>query len=113
MAEMQTMNKSVSAIEPHKHNKNRYSVFLDGEYAFSLDDETLVKSKLKVGSCLSDEDVRYLTEEAEYASCKEAGMKLMRRPERPADGKMFELTKSSSKNVQYWIKYYKQSKNIA
>lgn len=79
MAEMQTMNKSVSAIEPQKHNKNRYSVFLDGEYAFSLDDETLVKSKLKVGSCLSEDDVRYLTEEAEYASCKEAGMKLLSR----------------------------------
>ena len=73
------MSKTVSAIEPQKHNKNRFSVFLDGEYAFSLDDETLVKSKLKSGVVLSSEDIRYLTEEAEYASCKEAGLKLLSR----------------------------------
>ena len=73
------MSKTVSAIEPQKHNKNRYSVFLNGEYAFSLDDETLVKSKIKTGCELSDEDVRYLSEEAEFASCKDAGMKLLSR----------------------------------
>ncbi len=38
---------------------------------------------------------------------KEAGMKLLRRPARPIDGKLFELSKSSSKNVSQWIKYYK------
>lgn len=38
---------------------------------------------------------------------KEAGMKLLRRPSRPLDGKLFELTKNSSKNIEYWIKYYK------
>ena len=73
------MSKTVSAIEPQKHNKNRYSVFIGGEYAFSLDDETLVKSKLKTGSQLSEDDMRYLTEEAELASCKDAGMKLLSR----------------------------------
>ena len=40
---------------------------------------------------------------------KEAGMKLLRRPARPADGKLFELTKNSSKNIAHWIKYYKSA----
>ena len=44
---------------------------------------------------------------------KEAGMKLLRRPERPSDSKMFELTKSGNKNIKIWIKYYKQKKDIA
>ena len=73
------MNKKITAIEPQKNNKNRYSVFLDGEYGFSLDDETLVKSRIKVGSELSGEDVRYLTEEAGFSYCKEYGMKLLSR----------------------------------
>ena len=38
---------------------------------------------------------------------KEAGMKLLRRPARPTDGKLFELTKSSCKNIEYLLKYYK------
>lgn len=44
---------------------------------------------------------------------KEAGMKLLRRPSRPTDSKMFELTKSSNENIQHWLKYYKNNKNIA
>ena len=45
---------------------------------------------------------------------KEAGMKLLRRPERPSDSKLFELTKNSSANIEYWKKFYlKKPKHIA
>ncbi len=44
---------------------------------------------------------------------KEAGMKLLRRPSRPNDGKLFELTKSSNKNIEHWLKYYLHDKDIA
>ncbi len=73
------MSKIITAIEPQKNNKNRYSVFTDGEYAFSLDDETLVKSHLKTGASVTEEDIRYLTEEASFAYCKELGMRLLAR----------------------------------
>ena len=42
---------------------------------------------------------------------KEAGMKLRRRPEPPKDGKIFELTKNSSKNIELWKSFYKQNNN--
>lgn len=73
------MNKTISALEPQKHNRNRYSVFLDGEYGFSVDDETLVKSKLKVGKVLSEADVEYLSGEAGFAYCKQYGLGLLSR----------------------------------
>lgn len=45
---------------------------------------------------------------------KEAGMKLLRRPERPTNSKLFELTQNASQNVDTWKKYYKCStSNIA
>lgn len=44
---------------------------------------------------------------------KEAGMKLLRRPSRPNDGKLFELTRSSNKNIEHWLKYYLHDKDIA
>lgn len=37
---------------------------------------------------------------------KEAGMKLLRRAERPKDSKVFELTQSGNENIVYWKKYY-------
>jgi regulatory protein len=39
----------ISKIEQQKRRQDRYSVFLDGQYAFSLSDENLVKLRLKEG----------------------------------------------------------------
>lgn len=73
------MNNSgiVTSIEEQKHNKNRYSVFIDGRYSFSLDDETLYKSKLKLGDTVTEEIASRLIADAQYASCKEYGFKLV------------------------------------
>ena len=67
----------VSSIEEQKNNKNRYSVFIDGRYAFSLDDETLFKSKLKVGDEINSEKSQELILNAQYMSCKDYGFKLV------------------------------------
>lgn len=37
---------------------------------------------------------------------KEAGMKLQKRPERPKDSKIFELTKNSSADLDFWKTFY-------
>ena len=70
-------NGFVTSIEEQKNNKNRYSVFIDGRYAFSLDDETLFKSKLKAGDEITDEKARALIRDAQYMSCKDYGFKLV------------------------------------
>lgn len=73
------MNNSgfVTSIEPQKNNKNRYSVFIDGRYAFSLDDETLFKSNLRVGDEINEEAAQELICDAQYIACKDYGFKLV------------------------------------
>lgn len=39
----------ITAITPHKKNKNFYNVFIDGEFFCSLDDEAIYAMKLKEG----------------------------------------------------------------
>lgn len=48
----------VTDITPQKHNKSRVSVYLDGKYAFSLDEVDAYRLRIKVGSTLTDEDVQ-------------------------------------------------------
>jgi regulatory protein len=45
----------VTALEPQKRSKDRVNVYLDGEYAFSL--ATIVATKLRTGTWLTDEDI--------------------------------------------------------
>ena len=70
-------NGFITSIEEQKNNKNRYSVFIDGRYAFSLDDETLFKSKLKAGDEITEEKAQALIHDAQYMSCKDYGFKLV------------------------------------
>jgi regulatory protein len=48
----------ITALEPQKRSKDRISVYLDGEYAFSLAVYTAIN--LKVGALLSDEEITRL-----------------------------------------------------
>ena len=47
----------VTDIQDQKNNKQRVSVFVDNEYAFSLDREDLFFLKIKVGRELTKEDI--------------------------------------------------------
>ena len=48
----------VTDITPQKHNKSRVSVYLDGKYAFSLDEVDAYRLKIKIGASLTEEDVQ-------------------------------------------------------
>ena len=48
----------VTDITPQKHNKSRVSVYLDGKYAFSLDEVDAYRLKIKIGATLTEEDVQ-------------------------------------------------------
>ncbi|MCB4790893.1 MAG: RecX family transcriptional regulator [Elusimicrobia bacterium] len=52
----------VTGIEPQKRNKNRFSVHLDGKYAFSISDETLFKFHLKENLELGQQELGKLLE---------------------------------------------------
>ena len=65
------MGRTVTAITAQKRNKDRVSVYLDGEYAFGL--ARIVAAWLQIGQELSEEKIALLTShdevEAAYARC--------------------------------------------
>ena len=62
--------KTVTKIEVQKRNPKRRSVFIDGEFAFGLDEEVLHKSGLKKGESLTQPRIDEITEE-EYLQGEE------------------------------------------
>ncbi len=46
----------ITAIKPQEKRKNRFNVYLDGQFAFAISNELLVKEGLKVGQELSSEE---------------------------------------------------------
>lgn len=55
----------VSKIELQQKNKDRYSIYLNDEYSFSLNSSQLIASKLSVGQELTKEDVKRFQGESE------------------------------------------------
>ncbi len=51
----------VTSIEPQKKRPNRFNIYLEGNFAFALDAENLLKNNLKIGQFLSEEEVNDLT----------------------------------------------------
>ena len=59
----------VSAVEPQKKNKDRYNVYLDGEYAASLGAEALVTFGIREGTAVDMETLKEAVsrDNAQYA----------------------------------------------
>jgi regulatory protein len=70
------MAKFKSKITALKAGKNprvqRSSIFLDGKFAFSLDNEVILKEQLKVGRELSPKEIDLLTRSDSFQSCLNA-----------------------------------------
>lgn len=54
----------ISAVKPQK-KKGYYNIYLEGKFAFSLDEVTLAKKKLKVGKNIGAEEISRLRGESE------------------------------------------------
>ena len=57
--------------------RGRYALFLDGEFAFSVDDETLVENHLKKGKILNDDDISAIRGQNDYRYAKQQALKLL------------------------------------
>ena len=67
---MDTLKSKITEIRVNKRFRlNRSSIFLDGLFAFSLDNEVIQKEKLKVGQMLSAEEVKRLTGFDRFERC--------------------------------------------
>jgi regulatory protein len=70
---IEKVNGKITAIKAGKNPRiQRSNVFLDGKFAFSLDNEVIVKKLLKVGRELSADDVRELTKADQFRRCLNA-----------------------------------------
>ena len=56
---------TITKITTQKKNSSRYSIYIDGEYSFSLSDLALLEAKIAVGQELSAEEVKSLQESSE------------------------------------------------
>jgi regulatory protein len=69
--------KIITKIETQKRNPRRRSVFIDGKFAFGLDEEVLYKFELKKGERLTDQQIKNLTKEERKKEAKEVALKIL------------------------------------
>jgi len=67
----------ITKIQQQIKRANRYSIFIDGKYSFSLSEADLVKLKLTVGQTLDDNQLSELNDEAELSKAKNACLNLL------------------------------------
>jgi len=69
------LEKTVTALKAQKRNKDRVSVYLDGEYAFGL--ARIVAAWLQVGQELSEEKITQLTSRDEVEAAYAKSLRLL------------------------------------
>lgn len=67
--------RQITALKETK--RGRMAVFFDGEFDFSVDDETLLRHDLKVGKRLDERAYEQLREQTQYQKAKEKAFSLL------------------------------------
>jgi regulatory protein len=67
----------ITKIESQKKNPKRRSIFLDGEFAFGLDEEVLYKYGLKIGEELDQKKIDQILESEVKKESKDAALKFL------------------------------------
>ena len=67
----------ITKIEQQKKNRKRYSVFLDGEFAFGLHQDLLLKIGLHTGDELSPQEVEDYQRQDQMLSARESAYRLL------------------------------------
>lgn len=57
---------TITKITQQKKKKDRYSIYLDDAYAFSVEEDVLVRNQLTKGTILTTDDVESITEKDAY-----------------------------------------------
>lgn len=67
----------ITRIEPQKRRKGRFSVFVDDQYAFSVDADLLVSSGIAEGDEIDEERLAELRRESELRYARERAYRLL------------------------------------
>lgn len=65
----------ITSIAQQKYHKNMYSVFVDNNYSFSLEDIDLIKIGLQEGQEITKDDIEHYKNTYEYSRAKEKALK--------------------------------------
>jgi len=69
--------RKITSIETQAKRKDRFSVFLDGEFAFGLSEGVLLESGVAKGDMLSEERIQEILHLEERRQAKEKAMRLL------------------------------------
>ena len=69
----------ITKIECGKRNKDRVNIYIDEEYAFSVDMEIVYKEGLKVKDSVDYDKLKKVIEEDNYIKCKNAAIRIIER----------------------------------
>lgn len=69
----------ITDITQQKHNKSRMSVFVDGEYSFSLEDTDIIFLGIKVGREITEEEIKEYNQRCNYTKAFSLALDLISR----------------------------------
>ncbi len=88
---------NISDIKSQKNNPDRYSIYLDGKYSFSLTSNDLLESKVRKGQTLSDSQLAVLEKKsADSLVLARAIEKCMRRPHSEREIRTYLIQKKAA-----------------
>lgn len=67
----------VTKIEQQKNNKDRWSIFLDGEFAFGINGEEVLAFKLYTGKDINPEELKKMIIEKDYSKAKDIALNFL------------------------------------
>jgi len=70
-------DKKITKIEVQKKRKNRYSIYLDEEFAFGLDQDVVLKFGLCKGDELSEKEIEEILASEEMKTAKERAFRFL------------------------------------
>ncbi|MFB6099285.1 MAG: RecX family transcriptional regulator [Salinibacter sp.] len=65
---------TITKVEPQVHNDDRVSVYLDGEFAFGLHEDLVVKHQLREGKTLTPEEIQDIETDEQYVEAKQKAL---------------------------------------
>jgi len=100
----------ITKIEKQKHRQTRYSIFLDGKYAFHLDKDVLSDSKWREGHNIDEAEVRRVSRLEQIKEARDYAFRLLSYRSRSSQEMLERLLKKGYENeiVQEVVKDLKR-----
>ena len=67
----------ISKVEPQKKNRNRCSIFIDGEYRFGLSKDLVLKYDIKEDDEIDEDLIKNVLQEAEKEKIRQRAYKIL------------------------------------